>query len=152
MCAYTQRDRRIQAYLDVQNAQRFHARGVHTEIVVDDGVWIVLSRTAPSPSLRAAPQPSPEQQESGPGRAARGSSDAHQQRASLASTTAVLGTDDDDGAAGGTARADDGSDSDGDDDAVAYEDGGAERGVLGRKRKRDSLFLSTSAPAYAPIL
>lgn len=127
----------------MQNAERYHARGLHTEIVVDDGVWIVLSRTAP-------PTPPHEPQESAPGRAARGSSEAHQQRASLASTTAVLGTED--RAAG--VGADDRGDDDEDDDAVAYDDGsgGAERGALGRKRKRDSLFLSTSAPAYAPIL
>lgn len=35
----------MQAYLDTQNAQVLHARGLHAQLEVDDGVWIVLTRT-----------------------------------------------------------------------------------------------------------
>ena len=147
-----QRDRRIQAYLDVQNAQRFHARGLHSEIVVDDGVWIVLSRTASSatPTTPAASAtPVHEQQESGPGRAARGSSDTHQQRASLASTTAVLGSEDIAGSRDANGGA---ADAPTEEEEVDEEDEDVAGFEEGRKRKRDSLFLSSSVPAYAPIL
>ena len=52
-----QRDRRVQAYLDAQNVQVLHRRGLHAQLEVDDGVWIVLTRTTQQHQQQQHEQP-----------------------------------------------------------------------------------------------